>query len=155
VIYQPPMPTKQTEFKKPEYKKPAEAAKPVVSANVIVPEKEPVVEKQDYSDLRKIMKEKFPEQILLDHPPSDEKAMAIKLQWKNEKLKPDLIFIVGEVREHQKTFLDNLCKAIKIVLNKNAQVADKAMVADVIELNDIDLYFREPSRKAELWKRII
>ncbi len=103
------------------------------------------IEKQDFSDIRKMVLERMPEQVLLDNPLDDSLAKSIKNAWKTNP--------------KQASFVTNLCKAIKVIFGLNAQVnGSRLLWGDEkkyeIELGDLEAYARDPQLKARLWKSI-
>lgn len=139
------------------------SATPVQEKSAFIPKtallEQPVtIKKQDFSDIRKIIAERFPEQIILPQPPDDSMAKAIKDAWKNNHQKPEIFLVVAKAQSRHAALLENLCKAIKIAYNMKAEVVDKIPLGDVrehvIELADLDAYLREPKLKANLWQTI-
>lgn len=121
-------------------------------------EQPPSVEKQDFSDIRKSLAERFPEQIILPQPPDDAIAKNIKNGWKNSPQHPQIFLVVSKPQPRHSSFLTNICNALKIVHGLGAFVVEKSLLGDVkeliIELEDLDIYLREPKRKAHLWHAI-
>jgi hypothetical protein len=104
-------------------------------------EPSPSTEKQDFSDLRKIMAERFPEQVLLANPPDDSLAKKIK----NER----------KMSPQHAAFITHLCRAMEVVHGVKAEVTGKVLRWEnkSCELQDIDQYLQNPKLKAELWNR--
>jgi hypothetical protein len=138
---------------------PPSEVKPIVEVKPITIEKIEEQSKEDFSDIRKILKEKFPDQVLLDHILDDTEAKSVKNLWKQEKLPPDVLFITGKLNEKQQLFVENICLALKTFKNKKARFlpvkpSEVSEKTQTIELDSIDLYFKEPQRKIELWNRL-
>lgn len=103
------------------------------------------VEKQDFSDIRKIIMENFSEQVILYQPPDDTIAKSVKNGWKTQS--------------RNTLFIQNLCHALKITYGITAEVIDKKLICGdknkhFFELEDVEVYLREPRLKAQLWKKI-
>lgn len=116
-----------------------------------------VKETEAFSDIRKILSERFPEKVYLPNPPDDTEAQAIKNSWKNQT--SHLYLVVSDAQPRHFSLLANICKAIKIVFNLKAETLDKKQLNDelkvpYLDLGHLDLYLQEPHRKAELWKMI-
>ena len=153
------------DFKKPEYKKPeykditykTSSSLPAIltSADTILDKHRPIL--TDLTDIKKVIQDKFPDLTILDHIPDDSKAKIVKSQWKLKNVAADLTIIVNGLTPLQKAFLSNVCQAIHISLSKHAKVYDKQNASKSPEncptliLDDIDIYFREPNKKHELW----
>lgn len=103
-------------------------------------------EKQDnFADIRKMIAEHYPEQLILPQPPEDSLAKKIKNAWKTPS--------------KTESFVANLCHALKVVYGIKAEVVGKSLQLgdaknSVIELINIEEYLREPKLKANLWKTI-
>lgn len=116
------------------------------------------IEKQDFSDIRKILAEHFPEQIILSQPPDDTSAKKIKNGWNHSPQLPKIFLVVTNPLPRHSSLLANLCHALKIVHGVKADIIEKSQLGAVkeplIELEDLDVYLREPKRKAHLWNTI-
>lgn len=112
---------------------------------------------EDFSDIIKIIKERFPEHLILPHKPEDTLAKTIKNSWKNKPIHPELLFIVSSPKPEYRLFLENLLKAVKIVFGIQAAVIEQQPIqktGKTVVLNDLDHFFKYPSKKVQLWSEI-
>lgn len=117
----------------------------------------PVV-KDDFSDIKKIMQERFPEQQLLAQPPEDSLAKQIKNGWKTIKAETNLFLIISDVKPHQSRLLENIVFAIRTVFKLNVAVVKKKEMGQssgkMLEVPDLEMLLNVPAQKAALWKEI-
>lgn len=108
----------------------------------------------DFSDFKKIVQQHIPHLVMLPSPPEDSLAKKIK----SEKKETTLFFYVKSLEGEQSLFLNNLCKAVKIVFGIKADVINNPISFSerqcLLELPNVEIYIREPKQKATLWKTI-
>lgn len=68
----------------------------------------------DFSDIRKILKEKFPAHAFIDTPLDDGEAKKVNTTWQSEAVIPDIALLSFNENPKYKAFLQNLAKAIQI-----------------------------------------
>ena len=164
------VPVQKIEVKKePErnpVQKPVEIPKPAPKVSLTAPEPEKKIktsplepaapkELDNFADIRKILSERFPEQVILPQPPDDSLAQTIKTAWKNTTLN----LVVSNAQPRHFSLLENICKAIQVVYGLKAEVIEKKLAGSkiktsFIDMGDLDAYLREPKAKAHLWKVI-
>lgn len=98
----------------------------------------------DLGDLRKIVLEKFPQQQILDEPPSDLAARQINGAWQKQASSIAVLILSFNEPPKQKAFLANLAKAINVtiapavVVNAHKFEAEKSW-GDVLKSADLKL----------------
>lgn len=115
---------------------------------------------EDFSDVNKIIVEKFPEQTILLNPPSDALARDIKNAWKTKPARSELALVVGPLKPGHQNLLDNILKALKICFNTHAKVYqrnsfNKQITEMFLDLPDLDILLNQPEKKAILWSQIV
>lgn len=83
-------------------------------SRVPMPESLQPISEVDLSDFKKIMKEKFPALVILDHVPGDEEAKRINSAWKQDLIPPAVLILCADENPKHRAFLFNLAKAISV-----------------------------------------
>lgn len=116
------------------------------------------VANNDFSDIKKIIQEKFPEQVLLAKAPDDSLAKTIKNAWQTVKVETNFYLVISDVKPHQKKLLQNIVFAIETILGQCVEVVQKRTMGQIsgkgLELPDLELFLNAPAQKAALWKEI-
>lgn len=116
------------------------------------------MEPHPLADIHKIVSERFPDQILLDHPPNDLQAKTVKNAWKQPSIKNHVILLLSSPQPSDVPFITQVARAIRIVYGIDVKICEKPLEDEsesyVIKLAALETYIHEPQKKAELWKII-
>jgi hypothetical protein len=117
IVKQTPVPTPLVQKEKPKAKEikqePAATDNPKPSVGKAFElQPLPSPEAHDLSDIKQILRERFPSQSIVEKIPGDEEAKKISNQWKQAEQPVKVIVVTGEMTALNDTILSNMTNAI-------------------------------------------